>query len=294
VVHVSADSSKYSCHVHYPQIAFQDHDEQQEYMALLFSALSEVKFEIKDHGSIPILQQLVDRVPYTKFQLFRGPYACKISKGRYRPETAFRPEGFFSNNPLACFVGYVNQDYRLPLLRPAQVLECNGEVRHHQEQSRLHIHKTLAVNDWGYSHDNISLQDKSYLYDPVFEQDTKGTINLSGLSDLEKYELALQRLHPDRSCQWWSWFRISSVTYKLLQKYDTDSRSSKRIWDAYFAWSSRYPHFDKQENIRLVRANQGKERMSGLPLLIQLMKHDNPGMDINELGCWASLRSRLG
>jgi len=262
-------------------------------MSILFSALSEVQFDLKGHGTVPILQLLVDRVPYNEFQLFRGPYACKLSEGRYRPDSKLEPEGFFYNDPLTGFASYVNQDYHLHRPSPSQLLEWNDTVRQCWQQHARHAERTLSDSGWVGSRTSICLQDLSNLYLPIFEQHTTGTMCLFTLSDLEKYELALRFLHPDRASQWWSWFRISGVTYKLLQRYASDDRCSKRIWDAHFAWSSKYPNFDREENISMVERNRGKERVSGLSLLLRVMKHDNPGMDFNDVGIWTSLRSRL-
>jgi len=186
-------------------------------MSILFSALSEVQFDLKGHGTVPILQLLVDRVPYNEFQLFRCPYACKLSEGRYRPYSKLEPEGFFYNDPLTGFASYVNQDYHLHRPSPSQLLEWNDTVRQCWQQHARHAERTLSDSGWVGSRTSICLQDLSNLYLPIFEQHTTGTMCLFTLSDLEKYELALRFLHPDRASHWWIWFRISGVTYKLCK-----------------------------------------------------------------------------
>merc|ERR1712113_1273134 len=109
--------------------------QQTEYITILLSALPALKVHLEGGESVPILQQVVDRGPYTSFQLFRGPYACKMTVGgSFRPETRFEPEGYLHSDPLTCFVGHVEADQALQLPTVQQILSMNEEVRHFHEQ----------------------------------------------------------------------------------------------------------------------------------------------------------------
>jgi hypothetical protein len=92
VVLATDNPDKYSCHVVFPQIQFSNFAHQQQYMKLLLPALSKLSVQLEDGEQIPILEKLVDHVPYTQFQNFRAPYACKLKDGQLRSHTQLRPE----------------------------------------------------------------------------------------------------------------------------------------------------------------------------------------------------------
>lgn len=281
VVMRSSDPTKYSCHVVFPQIQFANHAEQRSYLGILLNALPALEVQFDKGEPVHILQLLVDRVPYMPFQLFRGPYASKLSDGRFRRETRLEPETIFRGDPLACFAGHVDRHYALHLPPPARLLELNEEVRHFHEEQLNRVRK------WP---EGISDLDMNNLYVADFHQCGGGTIDLAGLADYEKYEVALQLLHPDRASQFWSWFRISGVTFSMLEKYSGNREATNRIWDAHFEWSRRYPYFDQTENVDQVMKCSGR-KVSGLPLLMKLLEFDNPDAKVRHSAYRYNLRA---
>mmetsp|Transcript_66544 Transcript_66544/g.187416 ORF Transcript_66544/g.187416 Transcript_66544/m.187416 type:complete len:498 (-) Transcript_66544:226-1719(-) len=274
VVLTSSDPKKYSCHVVFPQIQFKDFAEQREYMNVLLNALPLLKLDMDSGESVPILDHVVDRVPYSRFQLFRGPYACKVSGGRFRPETCLEPEGHFRSDPLASFASRIDPDYKLQLAPLAQLLEGNPELRHaHQQQSD----RVVASLDG--SPREVSPSDLALLYRREFQHTDGGSINFAGLTPLEQYELALQAIHQDRASQWWSWFRISGVTSRMLNRYRDDHDTCRRIWTAHHTWSSSYIDFDANENVETVRKAEGRQ-VSGLSFLLHLVRFDHPNKQV--------------
>lgn len=275
LVLMTENPAKYSCHVVFPQIHFANYAQQCEYMQIMLNALPALVAELEGGESVPILEKVVDRVPYTKFQLFRGPYACKLTSGVLRRETRLEPEGHFRDDPLAAFASRVNEDYALELPPTARLLEWNEELRFFNERQQSLV---SAAN--GGTMGQVSPQDMANLYTPTFQTGRSGGIlDFAGLSDLEQYEVAMQHLNPDRALQWWSWFRMSGVTYTMLDRYKDNADARKRIWKAHFAWSSKYPGFCEDENVNSVMKCQGS-RVSGLQLLFQLVRFDNPGMEV--------------
>lgn len=275
VVLRSADPSKYSCHVVFPQIQFENYSVQEQYMKVLLSGLPALEVDLEGNESVPILAKLVDHVPYTRFQLFRGPYACKLKNGQLRPETVLEPEGFFRDDPLACFAGHVEDRYALELPSLQRVLEWNPEVRNLHETHQRHVMDAAVEGPR-----QVSPQDLASLYMECFRQRTGGGIlDLGGMTDLEQYEAAFQWLHPERASQWWSWFRICGVTCRMLERYAENRVAQHRIWTAHMAWSSAYPAFNEDENVQRVRQGAGR-RVSGLHLLLNLVRFDNPDMQV--------------
>jgi len=271
VVMVSGDHKKYSCHVVFPQVQFSDYPQQCEYLQVFLDALPLVTLDFEGGEKVPILARIVDPVPYTTFQLFRGPYACKLASGRLLPETRLEPEGYFRSDPLAAFAARVESDYALAFPPLAQLLNENEELRYHHETKWERIGASFRG-----SREGISPQDQVSLYNLAFQKPDGGAdIDLMGLTDVEQFELTLQSIHPERSCQWWSWFRICGVTFQMLENNSHDPAARRRIWDAHFKWSRGYPGFDAEENIDMVEKSRGK-RTSGLPLLLRLAQFDNP------------------
>lgn len=221
------------------------------------------------------MDQVVDKVPYMQFQLFRGPYACKFKDGRFRPETSLEPESFFLGDPLTCFAGHVAPQHALPMASVETLLSQNDELRHfHSEHARRL--ETVWTQGQGSSRSwEVSPMDAENLYCPKFQMAGAGTIDLAGLTEVERFEEALQQIHPRRAHQWWSWFRISGVTCKMLQEHGRDAESRRRIWEAHMQWASEYPEFTAEENLEFVEKGIGR-RVSGIGLLMRLVKFDNP------------------
>jgi len=273
VVLVSSDPSKYSCHVLFPELQFADHATQQGYLPALLTALPALEVDIDDHETLPILQVVVDRVPYSKFQSLRGPYACKLKDGELRTDTQLVPEdGFFQGDPLTCFAGYVDTSYALPMPPLSQLLAWNSEISDLHEQHRVRV----AAPDGGNA---VSPQDIANLYDTAFQRYQGGVLDLAGKTDIAVYEEALKWIHPERALQYWSWFRICGVTCKMLEQYANDTAAQERIWLAHKLWSGSYPQYSDEENAQKVEEARGK-RISGLALLRRLVCFDNPNMQI--------------
>jgi len=275
VVLTSDNPEKYSCHVVFPEVQFSDHAQQTEYMSVLFDALPAVVLDLEGGTSLPILDLLVDRHPYTRFQLFRGPRACKLKDGSLRPETRLEAEVPFRDDPLAFFASRVNPDVALKLPTVQELLEKNEEVRQLHEQQRARL--AAARRHGGPRLENP--EDRSRLYMHGFQQQGSGVLDFAGLTDLEQYEQALQCLHPDRASQYWSWFRVSGVTCQMLQRYGGNLEAQQRVWDAHFNWSRNYATYDEEENIELVQRASGK-RLPDQRLLLRLAAFDNPGMEV--------------
>jgi len=271
----SRDPAKYSCHVIFPQIHFQDFLEQDSYIRVLLNALPALKVDLEGGASLPVLQELVDPMPYMRFQLLRGPYACKMKHGKLAKDTQLAPEGYFRSDPLTYFAGYVNHDYALTLPSVEQLLAWNEEVRELHEFRREQLVMATRDNSW-----TVSPLDERNLFLPEFQRRTGGgVIDFAGMTDLEQYEESLRWLHEDRASQWWSWFRVSGVTCKMIMRYRHNRAACDRIWRAHMAWSSQYQHFDEQENIDVVAAGTSKP-VSGLRLLLQIIRHDNPQYEL--------------
>lgn len=271
VVLASENPLKYSCHVVFPQIQFTDHAEQSAYMKVLLTALPQLEVELEGGIRVPILEHVVDSVPYNQFQNFRGPYACKLKDGTLRWETQLKPEsGYFDDSQLSSFASHVDRDQAKRLPSVDELLEFNPELRHFCEQ---HANRVIASGSG-----TCSMQDLS-LYETAFQSRGGGIIDFAGLPELDIFEEALKWLHPQRTTQWWSWFRICGVTVTMLEKYGEDPQARSRIWQAHHAWSSQYPYFTVEENVEMVEKSRGK-RVSGLPLLMRLVRFDNPDMNV--------------
>mmetsp|Transcript_33321 Transcript_33321/g.72755 ORF Transcript_33321/g.72755 Transcript_33321/m.72755 type:complete len:468 (-) Transcript_33321:471-1874(-) len=276
VVLTSGDPLKYSCHVIFPEVQFANHQHQCDYMPVLLNALPALKVELEDGEMVPILDMVVDRVPYSQFQLFRGPWACKMKDGLYREDSQLQPEEVFNEDPLSCFAGYVDPNIRLPLASITELLQWNDEVRSLNES-----HSNYVKQIQGPSNAKVSPQDASNLYKMAFQQNRRGELDFLGKFDIDVYEEGLKMMHPDRASQFWSWFRVSGVTYKMLERFGEDSSTRGRIWNAHHTWSSTYPGYDEAENVDQVLKNRGK-CVSGLNLLKKLVRFDNPGMTIRD------------
>merc|ERR1719401_165759 len=129
-------------------------------MSVLLAALPALVVDCEGGSSVPILGHLVDRVPYNSFQLFRGPYACKLSGGRLVRETCLEPDSFFRNDPLTLFVGHVNPDNALQLLPVHELLSRNEELREHHTQHLQRMESVARSRGAEY----VSPQDQANLY----------------------------------------------------------------------------------------------------------------------------------
>eukprot|EP00932_Pfiesteria_piscicida_P016178 SRR837773.3114.p1 GENE.SRR837773.3114~~SRR837773.3114.p1 ORF type:complete len:312 (+),score=53.83 SRR837773.3114:399-1334(+) len=277
VVLTSGDPSKYSAHVVYPQVQFKNYKNQSEYMSVMLSALSAVQVDRPDGSSKALLAELVDTAPYSPFQLLRGPYACKLKNGELDRESCLEPEGHFRSDPLAYFAGHVDAEYALPLPSVGNLLSVNEELRHYRERYLAGLRHSSGSRPG-----RCSFQDEANLFHLFFSMaGDEGVLDLSRLSDVEKYEVALERLHHHRASQWWSWFRISGVTNDMLRRYGSDPELSRRIWSAHMKWSSGFPDFDEKENKEMVFSCDGRP-VSGLNLLLRLLRFDNPGLNVIE------------
>lgn len=273
VVLTSSDPGKYSCHVVFPQIQFSNYGMQQEYMEVLLNALPALQVQLQGGESVPILNLVVDRAPYTQFQLLRGPWACKLSGGKFRPETQLEPESHFRQDPLSCFASRVDTHYKLKLPPVDKLLDWNEELQHYHETQ---LQRIRAVHrEPGY----VSPQDLANLYMPDFQQRGGGIIDLSGLPPVELFEVALEYIHPLRASQWWSWFRICGVTYSMLERHKGNTMAMRRIWKAHEKWSSKYALYDGQDNFDQVMKSEGR-RVSGIGLLHKLVAFDNPDAEV--------------
>jgi len=271
---VSADPSKYSCHVVFPQIQFASHVVQNEYLRIILDALPALEVEFEEGSCLAILEEVVDRVPYSCFQLLRGPYACKTFDGYFRLDTMLEPEGrMFRDDPLTCFASRAERGYALQLPPPPKLLEWNADLRH-QVQTSAAQHIVSAERPG-----TANPMDLANLYLTRFQRPDGGIINLAGLTDLEIYEEALHLVHHERASQFWSWFRLSGVTYSMLQRYKGNAEKTKRIWDAHNEWSRTYAKYDVVENIKMVERCAGR-RVSGLRLLEKLVCFDNPNAKV--------------
>jgi hypothetical protein len=265
----SGELKKYSCHVVFPQIQFENYEHQTQYMSVLLSALPALVVDLEGQQSVKVLEVLVDRVPYTKFQLFRGPNACKLSLGELRRSTRLVPEEYFMGDPLTCFTGYVNKDYALQLPSLSHLLGSNEELRKYHERQIRRVPVCSGI-------------DQTNLFVERFEyRQKRGKLDLAGLPPIEQYEVCLDHLHPERASDWLSWFRICGVTFSMLEQFGHDQTARIRIWDAHCKWSSQYLDFDEAENEQMVHQARGK-RVSGLGLLMQLVQHDNPLLQVRE------------
>merc|ERR1719409_613508 len=128
-------------------------------MKVLLTALPQLEVQLEGGIRVPILEHLIDPVPYTQFQNFRGPYACKLKDGELRRETQFNPENYFAGSQLSCFASYADPDRALNLLSVSELLECNPELRHICEQ---HDNRVMASGT-----DSCSMHDLA-LYETGF------------------------------------------------------------------------------------------------------------------------------
>jgi len=251
----------------FPQIQFDDFKHQQEYMPLILRSLSAMVVNVEG-GQERLLQTLVDRAVYKSFQLLRGPFACKLKNQDILHASRFEPEEYFSNNPLTSFAGYVEKDYALRLPSISEILQSNKELL----ESRY-------GEDSSWAKDN----NREDLFAEHFQQrHHEDFLDLTGRTELERYEVLLQYLGHDRADDWSSWFYVTGVTCTLLRRYDHSDEAMERIWQAHCRWSQQSFKFDEQENwLRVTEADRA-DRLPGLRGLTRLVQHDHPLLKVRD------------
>mmetsp|Transcript_94485 Transcript_94485/g.197392 ORF Transcript_94485/g.197392 Transcript_94485/m.197392 type:complete len:604 (-) Transcript_94485:218-2029(-) len=266
----SADPTKFSCHVLFPEVQFENFDHQQQYVSPILAGLGALVLDCGQEKPLPLLKFVVDRVPYMRFQHFRGPFACKPKAGKWRPETALEVEqgAYFRDDPLTCFAGYVNPEYALPLRPVDELIDNNKELKVQLEQN------SRSSEFFGMGSDMDTA-----LFDPDFFTSNAGELDLLGLPEIEQYEVCLKLIHRARASQWASWFRLSGVCFQMMQRHGNSPEMRHRILHAHMTWSQGYADFDEDENWHLIEKAAGK-RVSGLSLLKKMLIHDNPYMTI--------------
>ncbi|CAJ1367183.1 unnamed protein product [Effrenium voratum] len=267
VVLQSNQENKYSSHVLFPQIQFKDFRHQNKYMKILLRGTGLCEVNLDNNEKLLLLKQLVDPSPYKSLQLFRGPFACKLHEEEVMLESSLQPEGYFDDNELTCFASYVHPDYALELPSPEQILESKQALRDLQEDKQ-----------WAWRQD----KDPALFLEDFRKEPWSGELDLAGLPKVDKYEILLKNLHYARSDDWDSWFRITGITCNMLRVYEYDVEAQERIWAAHCDWSSMSAKFDSHENWDRIMEASRSDHLPGLWGLIEMVKHDNPGLQVRE------------
>ena len=113
----------------------------------MLRALSKVSFLCGGEALALLLDELVDMVPYTRCQLLRGPYACKLQDSRLLSETSFQlqPGWPFEKDPLTAFASYASLAHALDLPTLSKLCGKNQALQRVEERCpRRSIHKVLA------------------------------------------------------------------------------------------------------------------------------------------------------
>jgi len=228
---------------------------------------------------------MVDPLVYNPFQILRAPWASKMSaQGTLLPSTMFIP----SCDDHTAFAGYVDASIRRELPEPTP-------FRSKKQQKRSF---------------KLGHADINKLYLLKFEQERTGTITFDS-SPVEIFRRALELMHPERACHWWSWFRLCGIVYRVMHPHyiipvlppkppsnDTvklptavplsrlfvnGKYSSDDMLEVFLDWSRKhYKTFDRQENIDMIYGSEGKPA-SGSWLLSQLVMFDNPNAHFPQL-----------
>jgi len=257
----SFDTEKFSCHVIFPEIQFADHEHQSQYVPRLLYHMAEFSEPAK------VLAEVVDPTPYSKFQLFRLPWSVKLSlqKGLVK-ESLFVPMQPYKNDWKTVFAGYTNAAYRRPLPKP--------KPWEHKRLRRLGFRSGLS--------------DINCLYlEKFLQHENAGTFEFPE-DRVEAFRSALSKLNPARASHWWSWFRLSGVTYRLMhpKEFDDDTVENERAGEylkVFLEWSKQYPTYDESENLDMIYRCQGVKRISGGYMLRNLAMFDNPNMEFPQL-----------
>lgn len=265
VVLQSHQKEKYSCHVMFPQIQFDDYRHQNQYMSWILRSLGKVVVDVEG-GQERLLRRLVDRAPYRSFQLLRGPFACKLKNKEVVRSSKFEPEEYFDNDVLTCFAGYVQKAHALPIPSMEEILQSNQELL---EMDR--------------DEEDVRSKDNPALFADQFQQrHHSDSLDLAGLTELEQYEVLLQYLGDGRADDWCSWWYISGITCSMFRSFNHCDEAKKRIWEAHCRWSSRSFKFDETENwLRITEADQAPH-LPTLRSLKRLVEHDHPLMKVRD------------
>jgi hypothetical protein len=172
-------------------------------------------------------------------------------------------------------------EYALKLPTVQELLAWNDELRHFHAEQEQRVKASASQRDGPEGSWPVSPQDQANLYHPAFQRPGGGIVDLAGLTEVEKYEEALSWLHPERASQWWSWFRVCGVTFRMLEKFGRSEAARSRIWKAHHTWSKAYAFFNEEENVEQVLASRGRN-VSGFTLLLRLLRFDNPHMEVRE------------
>merc|ERR1711874_770181 len=98
------------------------------------------------------------------WQLFRGPYACKLAGGALQRDTCLEPDDGLAGDPLSFFARFVDPDRALPLPSLERLLTWNAALREAVEKKRTRI----SLLSRGLE-DGISPQDWAQLYLKEFQ-----------------------------------------------------------------------------------------------------------------------------
>jgi len=238
---------------------------------------------------VPILGEVVDTVPYSKFQLLRAPWAAKLNKDmRLMRETMFTPPAIpLYGDPNTIYAGYTKAEYRrkLPLAVPFTLT-----VRRHRG---------------GFT---VSPTDFHSLYLRRFEQPHRNRAFTLDTEPVKRLREMLALLHPDRASHWYSWFRICGAMYSIYQDntpisacrgdFSTRTIPTSRcssgvddevledyneILETFLHWSGQYEFFNRKENLQMIFRRSRVPRAHGWRLLQRLALYDNPNMKVHNI-----------
>eukprot|EP00921_Rhytidocystis_pertsovi_P017529 GHVQ01027568.1.p1 GENE.GHVQ01027568.1~~GHVQ01027568.1.p1 ORF type:complete len:620 (-),score=74.23 GHVQ01027568.1:461-2320(-) len=316
IVHISESPKKYSAHVVYPQLQFADHNHQNAVVALLLKALDRLEdnpvllyqpatADNKMFGKTLFsdLREVVDRRPYSKFQAFRAPFACKlrvsatpaVSSSNYATSDqnpVFLPlpgQELYELDPLYGFASYVEPS--LSVLPPHRLSRDSIIERHPFLRDSIYrpVPNRQAAVRWravGEEHlgFNADVFRKEFICKSEEAYQDGGALTdwLRGWllhEEVDIYEKLMPCLNEKRCDDFSSWFRLCGITYSMLRKYKADTSAQRRIWTAFFRWSAGYKNFNQTENIQAVLTCRGK-RVCGLKSLIAMVDHDRPQLQL--------------
>lgn len=98
-------------------------------------------------------------------------------------------------------------------------------------------------------------------------------------NEADEFEIYLKTLHPDRAHHYLTWKWISSVAYRLIDDNAGDDEYKEKVMGIFLNWSSAYPYYDEQENIKMVEMWERYHRRT-MGFIYDLVKFDNPDIEI--------------
>lgn len=277
VVKQNKDAKKFSCHVIFPEIQFADHAHQTQYVPRLVNNMPDF---------LSILGEVVDPIPYSKFQLLRAPWAAKLSTEnmRLQSETMFEPtpmsSELYEEDPNIVFASYCGKEYRRTLPPPKPFI-----VNFNNRSLLRGVGQGLP----------------SCLFVPEFTQlEARGLHLFPQLDPVGQLREALALLHPKRASHYYSWLKITGIVAHFfhdtapvctLQEWTrfSDEEFAKRnpeVLELFYEWSSQYPDFNEYENLKLLRQQHIKtieRRINGWFLLRKMLLFDNPNKSFPQL-----------